>query len=83
LKNGILFIIYLGVAVEIWKEGIFGIGCLVVGLMLSLGLVSKKDICICVRGWGEMGRIGVSTLWFRVCVWEDFKRREKCEGWRK
>ena len=27
---------------EIWKEGIFGIGCLAVGLMLSLGLVSKK-----------------------------------------
>ena len=32
--------IYLGVAVEIWKEGNFEIGCLVVGLMLSLVLVS-------------------------------------------
>ena len=32
----------MGVALEIWKEGIFGIGCLAMGLMLSLGLVSKK-----------------------------------------
>ena len=36
---GFLFI-YLGVAMEIWKEGNFEIGCLAVGLMLSLGLVS-------------------------------------------
>ena len=32
--------IYLGVTVEIWKEGNFEINCLAVGLMLSLGLVS-------------------------------------------
>ena len=37
-----IFFFYLGVAVEIWKEGIFGIGCLAVCLMLSLWLVSKK-----------------------------------------
>ena len=42
LKNEIFYFIYLGVAVDIWKERIFGIGCLAVGLTLSLGLVSKK-----------------------------------------
>ena len=25
----------------------------------------------------------IDCWWCRLCVWEDFKRREKCEGWRK
>ena len=59
----------MGVAVEIWKEGIFGIGCLTMSLMLSLGLVSKNGAHGTQQGRsGPRKKKSVKWLgWVRVC----------------